>query len=380
MARSKPPFTIGVEEEYHLVDLETRLIASDPTDALFSKCKDKLGDLVSHEFMASQVEIGTPVCQSPSEAREQLVHLRSTVADVAREFGLAPIAAATHPISRWQDMHHTDDSRYNDIAQDLQTVVRRLLISGMHVHVGLGEDDELRMDLMNQASYFLPHLLALSTSSPFWQGSDTGLASYRLSIFTELPRTGLPEQFVTFVDYQRHVDTLVQAGILQDATKIWWDMRPSDRYSTIEMRICDVCTDVDDAVAIAALYMCILRMLYRLKGTNQRWRQYNNMLIAENRWRAQRYGIDEPLIDFGKGKLVAMPELIEELLELTAEDAADAGCEKEIAHLRTIMDRGTSAHRQRKAYELAVAEGADHDAALRSVVDMLVETTCPQTS
>ncbi len=376
---AKPPFTMGIEEEYHLVNMETREAAA-PPDALFEECEQKLGGQVGHEFMASQIEIGTPVCTSPAEAREHLVHLRSTVADVSEKYGFAPIAAATHPISRWQEAQHTDDSRYNDIANDLQTVVRRLLISGMHVHVGLGDDDELRMDLMNQATYFLPHLLALSTSSPFWQKNDTGLASYRLSIFTELPRTGLPEQFETYVDYKRHVDVLVQAGILQDATKIWWDLRPSDRYPTLEMRICDVCTDVDDAVAIGALFMCILRMLYRLKGNNQRWRLYSNMLVAENRWRAQRYGIDEPLIDFGKSELVPVNTLVEELLELTAEDAAEAGCEKEISHIRTILERGTSAHQQRQTYLAAIDGGADQDGALHAVVDMLIKTTRPDTA
>lgn len=373
---AKPPFTMGIEEEYHLVDIQTREAAA-PPEALFAECEKRLGSNVSHEFMASQIEIGTPVCASPAETREQLAHLRSVVVEVAEKYGFAPIAAATHPMSRWQEARQTDDTRYNDIAKDLQTVVRRLLISGMHVHVGLGDDDELRMDLMNQATYFLPHLLALSTSSPFWQRDDTGLASYRLSIFTELPRTGLPEQFDTYVDYQRHVDVLVRAGILEDSTKIWWDLRPSDRYPTLEMRICDVCTDVDDAVAIGALFMCILRMLYRLKGSNQRWRRYSNMLVAENRWRAQRYGIDEPLIDFGKGKLVPVNELVEELLELTAEDASEAGCEKEISHVRTILDRGTSAHHQRKTYQAALDSGADQDSALHAVVDMLIQTTRP---
>ncbi len=378
MPREHPPFTIGVEEEYHLVDLETREVAAGP-DALFAACKKQLGEQVSHEFMASQIEIGTSVCKSAAEARDQLVRLRTAVTDVSREYGLAPIASATHPTSRWQDVQHTDDTRYNDIAEDLQTVVRRLLICGMHVHVGLGEDDELRVDLLNQAAYFLPHLLTLSTSSPFWQGSDTGLASYRLSIFTELPRTGLPEHFTTFVDYQRHVDVLIQAGILKDATKIWWDMRPSDRYQTLEMRICDVCTDVDDAVAIAALFMCILRMLYRLKGSNQRWRRYSNMLVSENRWRAQRYGIDGPLIDFGKGESVPVPALMEELLDLTAEDAAEADCESEIAHIRTILKRGTSAHQQRRVFSEAKSSGASDPEALKAVVDMLVSTTRPTT-
>ncbi len=366
---------MGIEEEYLLVDRDTRQLAAQPPEELFDRCKAELGDRVQPEFMASQIEIGTPVCATPADARESLAYLRSSVADIAADYNLAPIAAATHPISKWEDHSHTDADRYNAIAQDLQGVSRRLLICGMHVHVGVGDDDELRMDLLGQVSYFLPHLLALSTSSPYWRGEDTGMACYRLSIFNELPRTGLPEQFDSYVEYQRHVDMLVNAGIIEDATKIWWDIRPSNRFPTLEMRICDVCTDIDDAVAIAVLYMCILRMLTRLKGSNQRWRKYSNMLISENRWRAQRYGIDEPLIDFGMGELVAVPDLIDELIELTGEDAAEAGCEKELAHLRTIMERGTSTHRQRKAYELACAEGADHDTAMHAVVDSLIDIT-----
>jgi glutamate---cysteine ligase / carboxylate-amine ligase len=377
MPRTKPPFTIGIEEEYHLVDLESREIATSPPEALFKESIKQLGDHVNHEFMASQIEIGTPVCSNLAEAREHLSTQRQVIIDVSAKYGLAPIAAATHPISRWRDMQQTNDARYNDIAEDLQAVVRRLLISGMHVHVGLGEDDDIRMDLMQQASYFLPHLLALSASSPYWQGQDTGLASYRLSIFTELPRTGLPQPFETYQDYQRHVDILIKTGILEDATKIWWDMRPSDRYPTLEMRICDVCTYIDDALAIAALYMCILRMLYRLKSNNQRWRQYSNMLIEENRWRAQRYGTEGPLIDFGKGALVPFDDLLTELMELLEEDISEAGCEKEIAHIRTILKRGTSTQLQRKAYADAISDGQDHGAALKAVVDYLVSATRP---
>jgi len=374
---NKLPFTIGIEEEYHLVDLETREIATSPPEALFSECTLRLGEHVNHEFMASQIEIGTPVCANMAEAREHLSIQRQGVIDVSAKYGIAPIAAATHPISSWRDMQQTDDDRYNDIAEDLQTVVRRMLISGMHVHVGLGDDDDIRMDLMQQASYFLPHLLALSASSPYWQGQDTGLASYRLSIFTELPRTGLPHPFDTYQDYKRHVDILIQTGILEDATKIWWDIRPSDRYPTLEMRICDVCTHIDDALAISAMFMCLLRMLHRLKSNNQRWRQYSNMLIEENRWRAQRYGIDEPLIDFGKGEMVPFADLVDELLDMVGEDANEAGCEKEIAHVKTILSRGTSTHQQRKVYADAISDGADHIDALKSVVDFLIDASKP---
>ncbi len=372
---AKIPFSIGIEEEYHLVDVETRGIAISPPPAVFEACKEALGECVNPEFKASQIEIGTPVCETIAEARSHLVHMRETVADAGRNHGILPMAAATHPISRWRDTETSEGDRYQEIAHDLQDVVRRLLICGMHVHVGLGEDDELRMDLMNQASYFLPHLLALSTSSPYWQARDTGMMSYRLSVFTELPRTGLPNRFDTFVDYSRHVDVLIQAGVLEDASKVWWDIRPSNKFPTLEMRICDVCTDVDDAAAIAALFACLLRMLHRLKADNQRWRHYNNMLVAENRWRAQRYGIDETLIDFGKGSLVPYADLVEELIALTIDEAAEADCVAEIEHLRTIVKRGTSAHRQRAAYQAAVDGGADHDEALNAVVDMLLDLT-----
>ena len=370
-----PPFTIGIEEEYHLVDVETRGIAVSPPRELFDTCSEALGDSVSHEFKASQIEIGTPVCASVAEGRAHLIQMRKTIADAGRPFGILPLAAATHPFSRWAESETSEGERYQEIAQDLQDVVRRLLISGMHVHVGLGDDDELRIDLLNQAAYFVPHILALSTSSPFWQGRDTGMMSYRLSVFTELPRTGLPDRFDSYVDYKRHVDVLVRAGVLQDATKVWWDIRPSDRFPTIEMRICDVCTDVDDAAAIAALFVSLLRMLTRLKENNQRWRTYNNMLVAENRWRAQRYGIDESLIDFGKGSLVPVGDLIEELIDLTSEDSEALGCAREVAHLRTIVERGTSAHIQRQVYGMAIEGGASHDDALNAVVDRLLELT-----
>jgi carboxylate-amine ligase len=244
----------------------------------------------------------------------------------------------------------------------------------MHVHVGIN-DDALRIDLMNQMTYFLPHLLALSCSSPYWDGRDTGLKSYRLTIFDALPRTGLPEQFQSFAEYERHVDILVNAGLIEDATKIWWDIRPSARYPTLETRIMDVCTRMDDAITLAAMLACILRMLYRLRLNNQRWRMYMMMLVRENRWRAMRYSFDEGLIDFAKGKVVPFADLLEEILELTSEDAEALGCEAEIGAARNILSRGTSAHRQLKAYELATATGKSKDDALVAVVDTLIEDT-----
>lgn len=370
-----PSFTVGIEEEYLLVNAQTCDLAADPPAQMVEDCGRNIdAGTVSPEFLRSQIEIGTRVCATVPEAGEALRQLRARVAEVSGLHGLAPMAASTHPFAQWDALKHTDKERYNLLSQDLQAVVRRLVICGMHIHVGI-EDPELRIDLLNQVSYFLPHFLALSTSSPFWRGVDTGLKSYRISVFKELPRTGLPQQFASFAEYQRHVDVLVGAGILEDATKLWWDVRPSARFPTLEMRVCDVCTRVEDATAIAALLVCTLRMLWRLRTHNQRWRLYARMLIDENRWRAQRYGIDEGLVDFGQGRLVPYRDLLEELLGLIAEDAEALGCEAELAHTRTILDRGTSAHAQVAVFEQALAEGASREEALKAVVQMLIERT-----
>jgi carboxylate-amine ligase len=374
MAAPEPSFTIGIEEEYLLVDKQTRDVASDPPEALFKDCQKRIKGLVTHEFLKAQIEVNTKVAATIPEARANLAELRSIVTEVADEYGLAPIAAGTHPFSHWQDQVHTDRERYNVIAFDLQTVVRRLMTCGMHVHVGI-DNDELRLDLMNQVTYFLPHMLAFSTSSPFWQGEDTGLKSYRLSVFDELPRTGLPNAFDSWPEYQRHVDALIRAGLIEDATKLWWDIRPSHRFPTLEMRITDVCTRIDDGVAVAALFVCLLRMLYRLKTNNQRWRQYASMLIEENRWRAQRYGLDEGLVDFGRGEIMPCAGLLEEIIDLVREDAEALGCAGEIEHLRTIMQTGTSGHRQLATYAAALEGGADKGQALIAVVDMLIAET-----
>jgi carboxylate-amine ligase len=281
---------------------------------------------------------------------------------------------STHPIAASEELKHTHKERYEQLAKDLQGVVRRLTIGGMHVHVGI-EDDELRMDLMGQVVYVLPHLLALSTSSPFWHGNNTGLKSYRVAVWDEMPRTGLPEYFESYSEYERHVNVLVDAGVIEDATKIWWDIRPSARFPTLEMRVNDICTRVDDGVAIAAIYLCWLRMLYRLRHQNQRWRRYLMMLVKENRWRAQRYGIDEGMIDFGRGKIIPYAELFDEMMELIREDAEALGCVEEVDHARKIVTNGTSAHRQIAVYEQGLAAGKSEDEALRAVVDMLIEDT-----
>lgn len=370
-------YTLGVEEEYLLVDPETRDLAVDPPTAILRDCEDQIsGDVgtVSPEFLKPQIEVGTSVSSSLPEVRMKLATLRRTVVDVAEFHGYRVIAASTHPRADWHDYKHTDKDRYNELEADLQTVARRLLICGMHVHVGI-EDDERRIDVMNQVSYFLPHLLALSTSSPFWQGQDTGLLSYRLSVFDELPRTGLPERFESWGEYSRHVESLVAAGLIEDASKIWWDVRPSARFPTVEMRITDVCTSIDDSLTIAALYTCFVAMIMRLRRGNQRWRLYANMLINENRWRAQRYGLSQGLVDFGKGQIVEYGDLLDEMIALVGPEADAIGCRAEVEHARTIMERGTSAHRQLAVYADAQSNGADHLESLRAVVDWLIAET-----
>jgi len=374
MTRDEPPFTIGIEEEYLLVDRQTRDLAVDVPDTLMAECERRLEAQVSPEFLQAQIEVGTRVCDNLKQAAIELASMRKTVAEVAAEHGLAPIAASTHPFATWHRQKHTDKERYNVLARDMQAVARRLVICGMHVHVGLG-DDELRIDLLGQVSYFLPHLLALSTSSPFWQGVDTGLMSYRIAVFDELPRSGLPESFESWGEYARHVDILIRAGVIEDASKLWWDVRPSARFPTLELRIPDICTRLRDGISVAALYLCILRMLYRLKRKNQRWRRYSNMLIQENRWRAQRYGTGEGLIDFGVGAIVPYTDLLEEMIELVRVDAIALDCLPEVEHARQIVTGGTSAHRQRAAYEEAIKAGAEPKEALIKVVDLLIEET-----
>lgn len=371
---ARPSFTIGIEEEYLIVDLETRDLVRDLPAGLMAQIEGILGKQVAPEFLRSQIEVGTVVSENIGQARADLSRLRRTIADVAGEYGLAPIASSTHPFAIWWHQEHTDKDRYNELADAMGGVVKRLLICGMHVHVGI-EDEDLRIDLMNQVLYFLPHLLALSTSSPFWHGRDSGLKSYRTSVFRALPRTGMPDEFGDWSDYRRHVAVLTRAGAMEDATKLWWDLRPSDRYPTLEMRASDICTSIDDAMAVAAIYVSLLAMLYRTRLSNQRWRIYSRMLINENVWRAQRYGITGSLIDFAKVELVPYPDLLEEIIELVSEDANELGCMADVEHARVIIERGTSADRQLALYEGAKESGANEEEALRGVVDFLIEQT-----
>jgi carboxylate-amine ligase len=374
MALKDPSFTIGIEEEYLLVDKTSRDLVREMPPALFEAAQQAMPDKVAREFLKSQIEVGTGVHRRAREAGIELATLRRTVAELAAEHGLAPIAASTHPFARWSAQQPTERERYQAIARDLAGVGRRLVICGMHVHVGI-EDDELRIDLMNQARYFLPHLLVLSTSSPFCEGEDTGLKCYRLAAYQELPRTGLPGRFESWEEYRHTVDLLVRNGIIEDASKIWWDLRPSSRFPTLEMRVTDVCTRLEDAVCVAAMFVSILRMLYRFRRANQTWRSYPLFLLSENRWRAQRYGVAGTLFDFGKGELVAFRDLVDELIVLLREDAEALGCTAEIEHARTIVTRGTSADRQVACFEALMAQSAAREEALKRLVDHLIGET-----
>lgn len=370
----RPAFTVGIEEEYLVVDRGTRDLVESPPPEMWKALGEVLGSQVTQELLKAQVEVGTKVCRNIGEARDDLAGLRRDLSKVVSEYGAAIIASSTHPFANWQHQETTEDPRYMRLAADYQHVARQLVIGGMHVHVGI-EDPHLRLDLMNQVRYMLPHLLALSASSPFWDGVNTGLLAYRLVIFQNLPRTGIAPEFVSWGEYERYIDMLIDAGLIEDASKIWWDIRPSSKYPTLEMRVTDVCTRLDDAMTIAALYQCLLSFLYRLRRNNQKWRIYPPSMIEENMWRAQRYGTGGTLVDFGKRELVPMDQLIEEIIELIAQDAIELDVRDEVRHARSIVSDGTSAHRQLATYEQALAGGASDHEALQAVVDELITDT-----
>ncbi len=368
-----PSFTVGIEEEYMLVDAETLDLVEIMPKGLMGDCSKILGERVTKEYLQCQIEIGTLVCDTMQRARKELVHYRRTLSQIAERYGCQIMAASTHPFSLIA-VQHTIGERYTGLTEQLQAVARRMTISGMHVHIGI-DDDDLRIDLMNQAAYTLPHFLALSTSSPFWKGENSGLKSYRTAVFDELPRTGLPEEFAGYSEYMRMVNVLTDCGVIEDASKLWWDIRPSCKFPTLEMRITDICTSIDDAIALASVFRCWLRLLYRLRQKNQRWRIYSRFLISENRWRAARYGIDEALFDFGRGELVEFPSLISEMIEMMEEDAQFFGCVNEVDHIRKIYQRGTSAHHQIEVYNDAISQGQSKEEALREVVRYLIKAT-----
>lgn len=370
MSHHEPSFTLGVEEEYLLVDLDTLDLVTAP-ETLMTECVAELEGQVSPEFLQCQIEVGTRVCRSVAEAGADLARLRSAIARITQRHGLAPLAVSSHPFADWHKQHFTDKQRYRELERDLGGVARRALICGMHVHVGI-DDDETRIDLMAQFPYFLPHLLALSTSSPYWKGDDTGLNAYRPTVFDNLPRTGLPPRFSSWSEYQRSVQIIIDSGLIEDATKIWWDLRPSARFPTLESRICDVSPRLSDALSIVALTQSVMRMLWRLQLKNQRWRIYDRFLIAENRWRAQRYGASNGMIDLARGEVIDFGTLLDEIIEMVREDAEALGCWAEVQATRRIVTNGTSADRQRSVHATAIAAGATTREAHREVVRSLI--------
>jgi carboxylate-amine ligase len=360
-----PALTIGIEEEYQIIDPATRELRS-YVQRFLERGRTVLPDQIQPEFMQSQVELGTHICHNIQEARRELVEMRRSIRELAEHEGLWVAAAGTHPFSSWARQEVSPFGRYPELARFLQDVGRRLLIFGMHIHIGI-EDRELLIEIMNQLRYFLPHLLALSTSSPFWHGRDTGLKSYRSVVFESLPRTGIPPLFSSYADYRRTVDMLLATGSLAEPTHIWWDVRPSEKFPTLEVRIPDMCTRVEETLCIAALVQAIVIKLVRLRQANQTWRLYRKHLIDENKWRAVRYGIGEKLIDFGKAKEVPFPMLIEELLAWIDDVLDELGSLAEAEYVDTILRQGTSADRQLSVYR--------RTGDFQAVVDQVVEET-----
>ncbi len=358
-------FTLGIEEEFQIVDPKTRELRSHVSEFL-EEGKMILGEQIKPEMIQSMIEVGTGICKNIQEARADITRLRSIISGLAGKTGLAIVAASTHPFSHWQDQKIYDDERYSLLVQELQTVARSLLIFGLHVHVGVADLDH-RIHIMNAARYFLPHVLALTTSSPFWMGHSTGLKSYRSEVFKQFPRTDIPDHFDSYASFQRYVDLLVKTGCVNDGKKIWWDLRPHPVFPTLEFRICDIPTRVDDTVAIAALFQAIVAKLTKLIEKNLGFRLYRRMLIQENKWRAVRWGIDGKMIDFGKQKEVPTRDLILELLDFVDDVVDELDSRKEIEHIHTILERRTSAEEQLRVF----AETKD----LNSVVDRLIELT-----
>ena len=368
----RPSFTLGIEEEYLITDAENYKLVAVPDKRFVEECRVQTGNKATNEYMQCQLEVGTSPQATVANAAQELAELRNVVAEIANRFGYAMIAASTHPFSKWREQMHTRKERYDAIRQDLGQTARRMLICGMHTHIGINDDD-LRIDLMNQISYFLPHLLALSCSSPFWEGEDTSLASYRLTVFDSLPRTGLPDNLNSFAEYKRLVEHLVECNCLEDGSKLWWDIRPSSKFPTIEQRITDVCSLHEDAITITAVYQSLVAYLYRLRSLNQRWRNYPRTLVNENRWRAQRYGIVKPLIDHGKTKMIPFADLAEEIIDLVAEDAAELDCGQELIRVRDMTSRGNSADRQRAIFAEAQRQGKSVKESLQEVTHNLAD-------
>jgi carboxylate-amine ligase len=358
-------YTLGIEEEFQIVDPQTRELRSH-VSAMLEEGKMMLGEQVKPEMIQAQIEVGTGVCRDIQEARNDITRLRSIVSSLAYKNGLRIIAASTHPISQWTEQQIYDDPHYKLLIEELQMVARSLLIFGLHVHVGI-PDRERQIHIMNAARYFLPHVLALSTSSPFWLGIDTGLKSYRSEVFKKFPRTDIPDHFSSYAAFEQYIKLLLDTNSISNPKKIWWDVRPHPHFPTLEFRICDIPTRVDDTIAIAALFQAIVARLDGLIEKNLGFRLYRRMLIQENKWRAVRYGLDGKMIDFGKQKEVPTRDLIRELLDFVEPVLDMLDSRKEVEHIHTILERGTSADEQLRVFR----ETGD----LKAVVDQLMKRT-----
>ncbi len=357
--------TIGIEEEYQIIDTESRELTSFITEFMEQGAM-VFNENVKPEFLQSQIEVGSSICKDIKEARSEICRLRNLVSDIAAKNKCNIVAAGTHPFSKWEDQLVTNKERYRGLLDSMQIVAKRLLIFGMHIHIGI-KDRDLRIDIMNQMRYFMPHILALSTSSPFWWGQKTGFKSYRSIVFEDLPRTGIPERFDSYVEYEQYIHTLIKCGCIDEATKIWWDIRPHPIFPTLEFRICDCTTKVNEVIAIAALIQSLVAKLIKLRMLNQSWRSYRSSMIAENKWRAIKDGIKGELIDFGKQTEISASELMEELIELIDDVLDPLGTRKDVEYLFTLLKEGSSADRQISCYERTDS--------LEAVVDQLSEET-----
>ena len=365
MSAKNHVFTLGIEEEFAIIDPETRELRSHIQEIL--ECgKVTLKEQIKPEMHQSVVELGTEICQSVVDARAHVIELRTKLAELAGGSGLKIASVGTHPFSHWRDQLITQGERYQEIVKDMQQLARANLIFGLHVHVGI-PDRHSAIHVMNQARYFLPHIYALSANSPFWVGQDTGLKGYRLKVFERFPRTGIPDAFESLSEYEDYCKLLVKTGCVDNAKKIWWDIRLHPFFETLEVRVCDAQSRVDDTLAIAALIQAVIAKLHTLLRQNITFRVYRRRLLDENRWRASRYGIDGKLIDFGKETEVEARSLLNELLEFVSTEVNELGTQREMAHIERIMREGTGADRQ-----LAVWERA-HD--MKAVVDHIVGET-----
>jgi glutamate---cysteine ligase / carboxylate-amine ligase len=361
-----PTFTIGIEEEYQTIDPETRDLRSHIQVELLEKGKLVLQERVKAELHQSVVEVGTGICKNIKEAKAEVKELRRHIIRLARENGLRVASVATHPFADWKVQEIYPDDRYKNIVEDMQLVARANLIFGLHVHIGI-EDRETAIHMMNHARYFLPHILALSTNSPFWLGMNTGLKSYRCKVFDKFPRTNIPDYFPSWGEYDNFIKLLIKTNCIDNAKKIWWDIRPHPFFNTIEFRVCDIPMRADETIALAALIQATVAKLYKLYTANQGFRLYRRALIMENKWRAARYGLDGKLIDFGKQKEVPARDLVEEYLEFVDDVVDELGSREELNYIRKIVETGSGADRQLRVFK----ETGD----LKKVVDYIAAET-----